>query len=117
MTVDTNVIPKTIDHSTDSQLLDKSRQHLVKVAKDNGLYLRQNYNRAAPPLAAWIGCYAHAQRFKRMRKAPCTLRTRVARVHREVQSQLHTLLEAAKAKVQELPQRKCKARMPYEFGR
>lgn len=50
--VDTTVMPKAIAHPTDSRLLDKSRQHLVKVAEDNGLKLRQNYNRVAPRLYA-----------------------------------------------------------------
>lgn len=94
--VDTTVMPKAIAHPTDSRLLDKSRQHLVKAAKDNGLKLRQNYNRVAPRLAAQIGRYAHAKQFKRMRKAVRTLRTRVGRVHREVQRQLHVLPEAVR---------------------
>ena len=141
--VDTTVMPKAIAHPTDSRLLDKSRQHLVKAAEDNGLQLRQNYNRVAPRLAAQIGRYAHAKQFKRMKKAVRALRTRVGRVHREVQRQLHTLPEAAKAKVQDLlsrtarilsqrtkdknklytlhaPEVECigkgKARTPYEFG-
>ena len=103
--VDTTVMPKAIAHSTDSRLLDKSRQHLVKAAEENGLRLRQNYNRVAPRLAAQIGRYAHAKQFKRMRKAVRTLRTRVGRVHREVARQLHVLPEGAKAKVQNLLQR------------
>ena len=141
--VDTTVMPKAIAHPSDSRLLDKSRQHLVKAAEDNGLRLRQNYNRVAPRLAAQIGRYAHAKQFKRMRKALRKLRTRVGRVHREVARQLHELPEAAKAKVQDLLQRtgriltqrtkdknklyalhasevecisKGKARTPYEFG-
>jgi len=141
--VDTTVMPKAIAHPTDSRLLDKSRQHLVKAAEDNGLRLRQNYNRVAPRLAAQIGRYAHAKQFKRMRKAVRTLRTRVGRVRREVQRQLHELPEAARARVQDLLQRtgrilthrtkdknklyalhapevecisKGKARTPYEFG-
>ena len=141
--VDTTVMPKAIAHPSDSRLLDKSRQHLVKAAEDNGLRLRQNYNRVAPRLPAQIGRYAHAKQFKRMRKALRKLRTRVGRVHREVARQLHELPEAAKAKVQDLLQRtgriltqrtkdknklyalhasevecisKGKARTPYEFG-
>ncbi|MFS4553131.1 IS5 family transposase, partial [Comamonas resistens] len=141
--VDTTVMPKAVAHPTDSRLLDKSRQHLVKAAEDNGLRLRQNYNRVAPRLAAQIGRYAHAKQFKRMRRAVRTLRTRVGRVHREVALQLHMLPESAKAKVQDLLQRtgriltqrtkdknklyalhapevecisKGKARTPYEFG-
>ena len=110
-------------------------------AEDNGLKLRQNYNRVAPRLAAQIGRYAHAKQFKRMRKAVKTLRTRVGRVHREGTRQLHMLPEVAK--VQDLLERtaciltqrmkdknklyalhapevecisKGKARTPYEFG-
>jgi IS5 family transposase len=45
--VDTTVMPKAIAHPTDSRLLDKSRQHLVKVVEEHGLSLRQNYNRMA----------------------------------------------------------------------
>ena len=57
--VDTTVMPKAIAHPTDSRLLDKSRQHLVKVAQEHGLQLRQNYNRVAPRLAAQIWRYVH----------------------------------------------------------
>jgi transposase, IS5 family len=89
--VDTTVIPEAIAHPTDSRLLDKSRQHLVKAAEEHGLQLRQNYNRVAPRLAAQIGRYAHAKQFKRMKKAVRTLRTPVGRIHREVQRQLHAL--------------------------
>jgi len=141
--VDTTVMPKAVAHPTDSRLLEKSRQHLVRKAKEHGLPLRQNYNRVAPRLAAQIGRYAHAKQFKRMRKALRTLRSRVGRVHRDVQRQLDSLPEAARAQVQELLQRtgrilsqrtkdknklyalhapeveciaKGKARTPYEFG-
>jgi len=59
--VDTTVMPKAIAHPTDSRLLEKSRQHLVKLATDNNIALRQNYNREAPRLAAQVGRYAHAK--------------------------------------------------------
>ena len=100
--VDTTVMPKAITHPADSRLLDKSRQHLVKAAEDNGLQLRQNYNRLDPRLAAQIGRYAHAKQFKRMKKAVRALRTRVGRIHHEVAPQLHALPKATKAKVHNL---------------
>jgi len=141
--VDTTVMPKAVAHPTDSRLLDKARQHLVKAAQIHGLKLRQNYNRIAPRLAVQIGRYAHAKQFKRMRQAVRTLRSRVGRVHRDVQRQLGALSESARVKIQELLQRterilnqrprdknklyalhapevecisKGKARTPYEFG-
>lgn len=70
--VDTTVMPKAMAHPTDRRLLDKSRQHLVKVAEDNRLRMRQNYNLVASRLAPQIGRYAHAKQFQRMRKAVFT---------------------------------------------
>ena len=46
--VDTTVMPKAIAHPTDSWLLEKSRQHLVNLATDNNIALRQSYNLEAP---------------------------------------------------------------------
>ena len=66
--VDTTIMPKAIAHPTDSRLLEKSRQHLVKLADENGIELRQNYNREAPRLAAQVGRYAYARQYKRMKK-------------------------------------------------
>ena len=40
--VDTTVAPKAVAHPTDSRLLERSRQHLVKAAAEHGLKLRQN---------------------------------------------------------------------------
>jgi IS5 family transposase len=69
--VDTTVMPKAIAHPTDSRLLERCREHLVKAAARNGLKLRQNYNREAARLAGQISHYAHAKQYKRMRKALC----------------------------------------------
>jgi IS5 family transposase len=141
--VDTTVMPKAIAHPTDSRLLEKSRQHLVKLAAEHSLQLRQNYNRQAPLMAAQIGRYAHAKQYRRMRKALKALRIRVARVYREVTRKLAQLPEQAQLKANNLlhrvgriltqqrrdknklyalhaPEVECiakgKARTPYEFG-
>lgn len=141
--VDTTVMPKAIAHPTDSRLLEKSRQHLVKLAGEHGIELRQNYNRQAPRMAAQVGRYAHAKQYKRMRKAVKALKTRVGRVHREVQRKLEQLPDSAQPKAKDLlhrvrriltqqtkdtnklyalhaPEVECiskgKARTPYEFG-
>lgn len=141
--VDTTVMPKAIAHPTDSRLLERSRQHLVKLAEQHGIALRQNYHREAPRMAAQIGRYAHAKQFKRMHKAVKTLKTRVGRVYRDVHRNLDAIPPQHQAKARDLlsrinriltPQRKdknklyalhapevaCiskgKARTPYEFG-
>jgi IS5 family transposase len=141
--VDTTVMPKAIAYPTDSRLLEKSRQHLVKLADEHHLELRQNYNRQAPRMAAQIGRYAHAKQYKRMRKMLKALRIRVARVHREVTRKLAQLPDKVRSKAQDLlhrvgriltqklrdknklyalhaPEVECiakgKVRTPYEFG-
>jgi IS5 family transposase len=141
--VDATVMPKAIAHPTDSRLLEKSRQHLVKLATDNNIALRQNYNREAPRLAAQVGRYAHAKHYRRMKKSLRTLKTRVGRVHREIERKIAQVPENARPQADSLPQRvqriltqktkdknklyalhapevecisKGKARNPYEFG-
>ena len=141
--VDTTVMPKAIAHPTDSRLLEKSRQHLVKLATDNNIALRQNYNREAPRLAAQVGRYAHAKQYRRMKQSLRTLKTRVGRVHRDVARRVDQLPEALRPQADNLLQRvqriltqktkdknklyalhapevecisKGKAKNPYEFG-
>jgi transposase, IS5 family len=141
--VDTTVMEKAIAHPTDSRLLERCREHLVKAAARHGLKLRQNYNREAPRLAGQIGRYAHAKQYKRMRKALRTLRSRVGRVMRDVERQLGSVVDCNRSALQALiantkriltqktkdknklyalhaPEVEClakgKARKPYEFG-
>ena len=141
--VDTTVMEKAIAHPTDSRLLERCREHLVKAAARHGLKLRQNYNREAPHVARQIGRYAHAKQFKRMKKALRTLRSRVGRVMRDVERQLDSVSDAGRSALTELigrirrilsqkrkdrnklyalhaPEVEClakgKARTPYEFG-
>jgi IS5 family transposase len=141
--VDTTVMPKAIAHPTDSRLLEKSREHLVKLAAEHDIPLRQNYNREAPRLAAQAGRYAHARQFKRMHKAVRTLKTRVGRIYREIERKIEAIPVGEQSRAQDLLQRvnriltqktkdknklyalhapeveciaKGKARSPYEFG-
>ncbi|RKT20801.1 IS5 family transposase [Paraburkholderia sp. RAU2J] len=141
--VDTTFMQKAIAHPTDSRLLERCREHLVKAAARQELKLRQNHNREVPHLARQIGRYAHAKQYKRMKKALRTLRSRVARVMRDVERQLDSVADTGRIALQELigrtrrilshkqkdknklyalhaPEVDCltkgKARTPYEFG-
>ncbi len=100
--VDTTVMPKAIAHPTNSRLLERCREHLVKAAARHGIKLRQNYNREAPRLALQIGRYAHAKQYKRMRKTLRTLRSRVGRVMRDVERQIGRASDSARAALLEL---------------
>ena len=141
--VDTTVMPKAIAHPTDSRLLERCGEHLVKAAARHGLKLRQNYNREAPRLALQIGRYAHAKQYKRMRKTLRTLRSRVGRVMRDIERQVDRASDSGRVALLELiartkrilsqkpkdknklyalhaPEVEClakgKVRTPYEFG-
>src|SRR3984885_2529912 len=141
--VDTTVMAKAIAHPTDSRLLERCRENLVRAAAHQGLKLRKNYTREAPRLALQIGRYAHAKQYKRMRHALRTLRSRVGRVMRDVERQIGRASDSGRAALLELiartkrilsqkpkdknklyalhaPEVEClakgKVRTPYEFG-
>ncbi len=143
VTVDSTVMEKAIAYPTDSKLLEKSRQHLVKLADKLDIPLRQNYNKVAPRIGVSVGRYAHAKQFKRMRAALKKQRTLVGRIWRDIDRKLASQDAAAKAqaavtlaktrrvldqkqkdknKIYSLhePDVACiskgKARQPYEFG-
>jgi transposase, IS5 family len=100
--VDSTVQEKAIAYPTDSKLLNRGREHLVKLVADAGLTLRQNYNREAPKLAVKIARYAHAKQYKRMRSHLKKLKTLVGRVWRDVSRQLAKVPAHLKPKVADL---------------
>lgn len=143
VTVDSTVQEKNVAFPTDSKLLNKARENLVKLADKQGIKLRQNYNRKGPQYALMAGRYAHAKQFKRMRKMNKALKTRLGRVARDIERQLpdysHTvqaLFDTALSQAKQLivqeqnskdklyslhaPEVECiskgKAHRPYEFG-
>lgn len=141
--IDTTVMEKAVAYPTDSRLLERARQHLVKLAGTLGITLRQNYNREAPRLAAQVGRYAHAKQYRRMKASLKSLRTLVGRVWRDIDRKLDHQDEMQSAKAASIlarvkrlleqkpkdknklyslhaPEVECiskgKARQPYEFG-
>jgi transposase, IS5 family len=141
--VDTTVQPKAIAHPTDARLMHRALEKLVRLAKIEGVTLRQSYLRIGKRAAIMIGRYTHAHQFKRMRRELKFLRTRLGRVIRDIrrkienrpdlQARFNPLLDlAVKVSVQDHRQRgpkvyslhapevecigKGKARAPYEFG-
>ena len=141
--VDTTVMEKAVAYPTDSKLLEKGRQHLVKLADELKIELRQNYNRIFPRKVCKVGRYAHARQYRRMKSSLKSLRTMVGRILRDVERKLdrNNPLAIAKAtpildQIKRLlrqkpgdkeklyalhaPEVECiskgKARTPYEFG-
>ncbi|MCZ6804902.1 MAG: IS5 family transposase [Proteobacteria bacterium] len=97
VTVDTTVQEKNITFPTDSKLLNKVRDNLVKIAAKHRLPLRQNYNRKGPQYALMATRYAHAKQYKRMKKMNNKLRSRLGRVMRDIERQLSVCSEETQA--------------------
>ena len=143
VTVDTTVQEKNIAFPTDSKLLNKARENLIKLSKEHGIKLRQNYNRVGPQYVLMASRYAHAKQFKRMKKMNNKLKSRLGRVKRDIERQLpnysvdiQSLFEVALKQAQKLieqeqhsknklyslhaPEVECiskgKAHKPYDFG-
>ena len=71
VTVDTTVQEKNIAFPTDSKLLNKARENLVKLSKEHGIKLRQNYNRVGPQYVLMASRYAHAKQFTAVQPEHC----------------------------------------------
>ena len=103
VTVDTTVQEKAIAFPTDARLYHKARRTLVRVAKANGLKLRQTYARVSPRLLQQQSRYAAARQMKRAARQTRKLRTLLGRVIRDVERKcpqppeaLQTVLERAR---------------------
>jgi len=142
VTVDTTVMPKHIAFPTDSRLLNKSRERLVKLAKKKGVPLRQNYNQVTKKLSWQISGYLHAKQMKRAAAAIKKMKTITGRVVRDIERKIsgneelqfvfkdelekaHRLLNQTKTSKNKLyslhePDVECiakgKAMVRYEFG-
>jgi transposase, IS5 family len=82
--VDTTVQPKNVMFPTDARLLNRAREILVRLAKRQGLALRQSYARVGKFALIKHQRYAHAKQFKRANRALSRLRTYLGRVIRDI---------------------------------
>ncbi|MBM3601584.1 MAG: IS5 family transposase [Alphaproteobacteria bacterium] len=86
--VDTTVQPKAIAHPTDARLLHRAIDKLARLARREGVVLRQSYVRVAKRAAIMVGRYSHAHQFRRMRRALKFLRTRLGRLIRDIRRKI-----------------------------
>lgn len=83
--VDTTVQEKAIAFPTDARLYHKARRALVKLSREVGFKLRQNYSRLGKKALFHQSRYAAAQQMQRARKQTKKLRTFLGRVLRNVE--------------------------------
>jgi IS5 family transposase len=82
--VDTTVQPKNVMFPTDARLLQRAREILVRLAKRNGMKLRQSYTRVGKLALIKHQRYAHAKQFKRANRALKKLRIFLGRIIRDI---------------------------------
>jgi len=82
--IDTTVQEKAITFPTDAKLMHRARERLVRLAKQQGVALRQSYARVGKRALIQHQRYAHAKQFRRANRALRRLRTMLGRVIRDV---------------------------------
>jgi len=88
--VDTTVQTKAIRFPTDARLYQRMRERLVKVARAEGLTIKQSYKHVGRRLLMQSSRYAHARQMKRARACTRKLKTQLGRIVREIERQAET---------------------------
>ena len=86
--VDTTVQTKAIRFPTDARLYQRMRERLVKVARAEGLTIKQSYKHVGRRLLMQSSRYAHARQMNRARACTRKLKTQLGRVVREIERQV-----------------------------
>ncbi len=88
VTVDTTVQEKAVSYPTDSKLLNRSRERLVRLCRHQGVVLRQSYARKGPQALQQANRYGHARQYRRLRRQVKRLRTYLGRVVRDIERKI-----------------------------
>jgi len=83
--VDTTVQEKAVAFPTDARLYHKMRRALVRMAKREGIELRQSFERLSKRALQMQGRYSHARQMKRARRETKKLRVYLGRGLRDLQ--------------------------------
>jgi IS5 family transposase len=86
--VDTTVQDKAVTFPTDARLLHKARMALVRLAKRQGIALRQSYERIGKAAFVRSQRYAHARQMNRAKTQTRKLRTYLGRIIRDIERKM-----------------------------
>ena len=99
--VDTTVQDKAVTFPTDARLLHKARMALVRLAKRQGIALRQSFERIGKAAFVRSQRYAHARQINRAAAHTRKLRTYLGRVIRDIERKIKPL-EPTPSRMQQL---------------
>ena len=99
VTIDTTVQPKAVTHPTDSKLLQRGIEILVRLARRHGIRLRQSYLRVAKRAKREAAKLIHAGRRRQAERQVRQLRTWLGRLFRDIGRKIagHAALQATLA--------------------
>lgn len=100
--IDTTVQEKNITFPTDTKLQKKIINKVVKIAKDEGIRLRQTYTRTLPQLVIEQRQRNHPKRKKKANAAARKIKTIAGRVLRDIENKMNTEQKAYYSKDLEL---------------
>jgi len=86
--VDTTVQERAVAYPTDAKIFDDMRRKLVRLAKREGIELRQSYERVGPQRLHAVGRSARGRHKAGIRKHTKKLRTYLGRVMRDIERKL-----------------------------
>jgi len=101
VTVDTTVQEKAITYPTDAKLYARGIKNLTKLARQQGVPLRQSYARKAPEALLMVNRYAKAKQMKRKRRMTKRLKTYLGRVTRDIERKIDGAPESTQAAFRE----------------
>ena len=84
VTIDTTVQPKAVTHPTDSKLLQRGIEILARLARRNGVRLRQSYLRVARKARREAAKLIHSGRPRQAERQVRRLRTWLGRLFRDI---------------------------------
>jgi IS5 family transposase len=84
VTIDTTVQPKAVTHPTDSKLLQRGIEILVRLARRHGIRLRQSYLRVAKRARREAARLIHSGRRRQAERQVRQLRTWLGRLFRDI---------------------------------
>jgi IS5 family transposase len=84
VTIDTTIQPKAVTHPTDSKLLHRGIEILVRLARRHGLRLRQSYLRVAKRAKREAAKLIHSGRRRQAERQVRQLRTWLGRLFRDI---------------------------------
>ena len=85
---DTTVQPKAIAFPRDARTQYIAIKHLVKLAKAQGIELRQSYLRVCKRALTKSGRYRHAKQLKRAKREEAFIRVRLSRLIRDIERKI-----------------------------